>query len=35
MLLPDWMIRRDISIEPFSEGVSEPGLVSYGLQRRE
>lgn len=32
MLLPDWMIRRDISIEPFSEGCSEPGKVSWGLQ---
>lgn len=36
MLLPDWEIReycKDLNmISPFSEGVSKPGEISYGLQ---
>lgn len=31
MALPDWMIRRDVKIEPFEEGLSRPGKISYGL----
>ena len=30
-VLADWQIREQVEIEPFSEGVSRPGLVSYGL----
>ena len=30
-ILPDWQIRRDIVIEPFDEGASRPGVISYGL----
>jgi len=30
-ILPDWQIRRDIKIEPFAEGLSRPGVVSYGV----
>src|SRR4051812_42254199 len=30
-LLPDWMIRRLVKIEPFSEGVPRDGTISYGL----
>lgn len=29
--LPDWMILRDIKIEPFSEGALRPGVISYGV----
>lgn len=29
--LPDWMVRRDISITPFSEGVKRKNTISYGL----
>ncbi len=29
-VLPDWQIRRDIKIEPFAEGLSRPGIISYG-----
>ena len=30
-LLPDWMIERDITIEPFCVGLSSQGVVSYGV----
>src|SRR2546430_4869657 len=30
-VLPDWQIRRDIVIEPFDEGASRPGAISYGV----
>jgi dCTP deaminase len=30
-VLPDWQIKRDIKIEPFAEGLSRPGTISYGL----
>ena len=29
--LPDWMIQRDIKIEPFAEAVHRPGVISYGV----
>ncbi len=30
-ILPDWMIERDIRIEPFAEAQSRPGIISYGV----
>src|SRR2546429_4884652 len=30
-VLPDWMIRQHIKIEPFAEGAARPGVISYGL----
>ncbi len=30
-VLPDWMIQRDIKIEPFAEGRHRPGVISYGV----
>lgn len=30
-LLPDWMIERDIKIEPFAAQQSRPGVISYGV----
>ena len=30
-ILPDWLIQRDIKIEPFAEGSFRPGIISYGL----
>src|SRR5436309_15494315 len=30
-ILPDWMIQRDVKIEPFAEGASRPGVISYGV----
>jgi dCTP deaminase len=30
-ILPDWQIERDIKIEPFAEGLSRPGVISYGV----
>jgi deoxycytidine triphosphate deaminase len=30
-VLPDWQIQRDIKIEPFAEGASRPGVISYGV----
>src|SRR5262249_28350967 len=30
-LLADWQIRKDITIEPFDEGRSRPGVISYGV----
>ncbi len=30
-VLPDWMIKRDVKIEPFSEGIKREGKISYGL----
>jgi dCTP deaminase len=30
-VLADWQIQRDVKIEPFAEGASRPGVVSYGL----
>lgn len=30
-VLPDWMIQRDIKIEPFAEGALRPGIISYGV----
>src|SRR5215472_15463809 len=29
--LPDWMILRDIVIEPFAESALRPGVISYGV----
>jgi dCTP deaminase len=30
-VLPDWQIQRDVKIEPFAEGASRPGVISYGV----
>jgi deoxycytidine triphosphate deaminase len=30
-VLADWQILRDIKIEPFAEGASRPGVISYGV----
>jgi len=30
-ILADWLIQRDIKIEPFTEGLLRPGVISYGL----
>lgn len=30
-LLPDWMIERDVKIEPFAPQQSRPGVISYGV----
>jgi dCTP deaminase len=30
-VLPDWQIKRDIKIEPFAEGLSRPGVISFGV----
>jgi deoxycytidine triphosphate deaminase len=30
-VLPDWHIQRDVKIEPFAEGSSRPGVISYGV----
>lgn len=30
-LLPDWMIERDVRIEPFSPQKHRPGVISYGV----
>lgn len=30
-VLPDWLIERDIKIEPFAAGAGRPGLISYGV----
>ena len=30
-ILPDWQIKRDVKIEPFAEGQSRAGVISYGL----
>jgi dCTP deaminase len=30
-VLPDWQIERDIKIEPFADGQSRPGVISYGV----
>jgi len=30
-VLPDWMIERDITIEPFAEGSYRPGAISFGV----
>jgi len=30
-VLPDWQIQRDITIQPFEDGRSRPGTISYGL----
>jgi dCTP deaminase len=30
-ILPDWMIQRDIKIEPFAESAVRPGVISYGV----
>ncbi len=30
-ILPDWMIQRDIKIEPFAESALRPGVISYGV----
>ena len=29
--LPDWMILRDIVIDPFDAGSARPGVISYGV----
>jgi dCTP deaminase len=29
-VLPDWQIRRDIKIEPFADGSSRTGVISFG-----
>lgn len=30
-VLPDWMIERDVKIEPFAPQQARPGVISYGL----
>ncbi len=30
-VMPDWLIERDIKIEPFADGRSRPGVISYGV----
>ena len=30
-VLPDWLIQRDIKIEPFAGGAYRPGVISYGV----
>jgi len=30
-VLPDWMIERDVKIEPFAPQQSRPGVISYGV----
>lgn len=30
-VLPDWMIERDIKIEPFADASIRPGAISYGV----
>jgi dCTP deaminase len=30
-VLPDWQIKRAIKIEPFAEGLSRQGVISYGV----
>jgi len=30
-LLPDWMIKRDIKIEPYEPQRDRPGVISYGV----
>jgi len=30
-VLPDWQIKRDIKIEPFAEGLSRAGVISFGV----
>jgi dCTP deaminase len=30
-VLPDWLIQRDIKIEPFADGSPRPGVISYGV----
>lgn len=30
-VLPDWIIQRDIKIEPFAESLLRPGIISYGV----
>jgi dCTP deaminase len=30
-ILPDWLIERDIKIQPFAEAQSRPGVISYGV----
>lgn len=30
-LLPDWMIEREVKIEPFSPQMERPGVISYGV----
>lgn len=30
-VLPDWMIERDVKIEPFEPNLSRPGVISYGV----
>ena len=30
-VLPDWQIKRDIKIEPFADGLSRPGVISFGV----
>jgi deoxycytidine triphosphate deaminase len=30
-ILSDWLIKRDIKIEPFHEGLLRPGVISYGV----
>jgi dCTP deaminase len=30
-VLPDWIIQRDVKIEPFAEARARPGVISYGV----
>lgn len=30
-VLPDWLIERDIKIEPFAAASARPGVISYGV----
>src|SRR5439155_23634875 len=29
--MPDWLIQRDIKIEPLADGAPHPGAISYGV----
>lgn len=33
-MLADWQIRRDIKITPFAEQENRPGVISYGVTRK-
>ena len=30
-VMPDWLIQRDIKIEPLADGAPHPGAISYGV----
>ena len=33
-VLPDWLIKQQIKIEPFADGDARPGVISYGVSQR-